>query len=134
MVADPAHSAFDRSVMAEVKVGLVPDHGFDRAAHHRAAARQVDQLDLMGSAIVGKLRLLARKAVTILGPTVAAAARLALYRNAVKRVGLGALRLLGDEDGFLDGAAENLRPDIHHATPYPSVRDDAPRMVTESCT
>jgi hypothetical protein len=54
IVADPAHCAFDCPVITEVQLDSVPYQRFERAGHHRAAAGEIDELDLEVLAVVGE--------------------------------------------------------------------------------
>src|SRR5689334_18860889 len=122
LALDPAHGAFDRPVLAEVKMDAVPQQRFEVARDHRPAARQIDQLDLAVFALVGHPDLLVGQAVAVAVAGVGAAGFLPRHGNAVECVGLGPLGLLGLHHGILLGLpAENPCPNIHFVTPRSAV-------------
>ncbi len=107
---DPAHRAFDGAVLAQVKVDPVPQARLEIGRDHRAAARQIDQLDRHGSARRGSGSP-ARPAAGG-GPASRVSPRRVSsrdHRDAVQRVGLGALGLLGLTNGRFFGRCRSRK-------------------------
>src|SRR6185312_1232948 len=114
----------------------VPKHRAERAANHCAAARQIDQLDVIILTFVRDFCTLADQAMAVLDAAVRPASRFAADGHSVERFELGALGLLGAHERILGrgNAAEYLRSDVHAFSVTRARRYYAPRMVTESCT
>src|SRR6185369_18068454 len=49
---DPANGAFDRAILAKVKIDSIPQHRRERSFDHRPAPRQVDKPNLMAFVLV----------------------------------------------------------------------------------
>src|SRR6185437_5738979 len=76
-VAQPADRAFDGSMLTKVKIDAVPKHRAERAANHCAAARQIDQLDVIILTFVRDFCTLADQAMAVLDAAVRPASRFA---------------------------------------------------------
>src|SRR5207342_2710552 len=70
---DPAHGAFDFATLAQDQVDALPKLRPEAAAYHGAAARQVDELDLMLFAVKASARYLFDQPMAIVVTMVGAA-------------------------------------------------------------
>ena len=133
IVADPADGAFHGAVLAEVQCDRVPHLRGEAAADHRSAAGDVDQIDLVGTAVMVDADCFAEQPMPVVAATVRLARFLARHDDAVECVAFRALRHLRFQDRFFDGAfaAENLLPDVHSDTPLPGKPGLCPRRGYE---
>src|SRR5438874_7435559 len=110
---NPAYRAFDGAILAEVKLDPVPQLRLERAADHRAAAGEIDQLDGPLLTLVGEADLLIEETVAVLVPAIRPVPIFARDDDAAQLFGFCAPGLLLADQHRLIVVAEDLRPDIH---------------------
>ena len=97
MIQRTAHSIV--AILAKVELDAVPQLGLEVAGDHRAAAREVDQLDLCDRAVVRRRGPLVRQAVAVVAAAVARGAFLARDGDAVQLSALAPLGFLARRIG-----------------------------------